>query len=139
MSTTLSPERIELGRFFTVTARRFRDGDRRPMEMFSPAIDAEWHELLTSPEYADFCTETAGMPLGHAPFIGVGEISWVQAYEEMFGSLPEIWFTDKDGQVDREALNRYRDTGVVVAEWDCGPTTGDGDDAVPERRETATR
>ncbi|MGW1886556.1 hypothetical protein [Streptomyces sp. NPDC001970] len=137
MSTTLTPQRTELGRFFAITGDRFRCGDERPPEMFSGAIDAEWHQMLKTPEeYAKFCMTAAGMPLRHAPLKGVGEISWVRAYEEMFGPLPEIWFTAEDDQINQEALNRYRETGTVVAEWDCGPTTGDGDDVVPKPRET---
>ncbi|GAA4912713.1 hypothetical protein ACFPM3_23885 [Streptomyces coeruleoprunus] len=139
MSTILSPQRVELGRFFTVTGNRFRDGDTTPLEMFSEAIDMEWHQMLQTPEYREFCVATAGMLLGHAPLSGVGEISWVGAYEEMYGSLPEIWFTNKDGQVDERALARYRETGTVVAEWDCTPTTGDGDDVVPKRGKATAR
>ncbi|WKX70919.1 hypothetical protein [Streptomyces sp. XD-27] len=139
MSTPFSPERDELGRFFTITGQRFREGETSPLEMFSGAIDAEWHRMLGGPGYGDFCTETAGMVIGHAPMKGLGEISWVRAYENMFGPLPEVWFTGADGQVDEETLAQYRKTGTVVSEWDCGPTTGDGDDLVPTPRKATTR
>ncbi|MGW7820138.1 hypothetical protein ACWGLF_18870 [Streptomyces puniciscabiei] len=138
MHSTMTPERVELGRFFKVTVRRFEEGQSAP-EMFSGAVDAEWHRLLNTPEYADFCTAHAGSLIGHAENTGAGEISWVKAYQEMFGPLPEIWFTGADGQVDALALGRYRDTGIVVAEWDCSPTGGDGDDIAPKPRETASR
>jgi hypothetical protein len=138
MSTTLTPERVELGKFFKVSVRQFEAGHAAP-EMFSTAIDAEWHRLLDSPEYDGFCREHAGQRIGHSPVKGVGEISWVSAYEEMFGPLPDIWFTSVDGQVDEEALARYRESGVVVAEWDCSPVPGDGGDIAPKRRKAATR
>lgn len=141
MNSTLSPERVELGRFFKVSVRRFEDGHAAP-EMFSGAIDAEWHRMLNTPEYAAFCIKHAGALIGHAECQAEGPISWVPAYEEMFGPLPELWFTDADGVVGTTVLARYRETGVVVAEWDCTPTTGDGDgdDGVaPEPRNLATR
>ncbi|MFF4038617.1 hypothetical protein [Streptomyces sp. NPDC001816] len=138
MSTTMSPERTELGRFFAVTVRQFEAGQTAP-EMFSAAIDAEWHRLLNDPEYAQFCSEHADHLIGHVENKGTGPISWVSAYEEMFGPLPKIWFTGKDGQIDTEALARYRQTGVVVAEWDCTPTGGDDDDFAPKPRKAATR
>ncbi|MFD7829875.1 hypothetical protein [Kitasatospora sp. NPDC059803] len=63
--------------------------------------------------------------------MGVGFISWVGAYEEAYGPLPEIWFTDADDTVNTVALARYRETGEVWAEWDCSPAPGDGDDLAP--------
>ncbi|MFF7705678.1 hypothetical protein [Streptomyces lydicus] len=41
--------------------------------------------------------------------------------------------------MDQDALARYRETGTVVAEWDCSPTGGEGDDVAPDRPETARR
>jgi hypothetical protein len=52
----------------------------------------------------------------------------VSAYEEAYGPLPEVWFTAADGTVNTQALKRYRETGEVWAEWDCGPVPGDGDE-----------
>ncbi|MFF6772681.1 hypothetical protein ACFY8W_03865 [Streptomyces sp. NPDC012637] len=133
MSTT-SVERRELGRFLAVAKQRYDTGES-PAEMFSPAVDAEWHKLLATPEYATFSTEHAGIVLGHREVKGSGPIAWVAAYKEAYGPLPEIWFTDAEGVLDEAALARYRDTGTVVAEWDCSPTSGDGDDeAVPATR-----
>lgn len=129
--STTSTEQAELGRFLTIAGRRFAAGQPAP-EMFSPAVDAAWHELLDSPGYPAFCAEHAGRSIGHAPGSGAGPVSWVRDYEALFGVLPELWFTDRDGRVDREGVARYRETGVVVAEWDCSPVPGDGgDDAVP--------
>ncbi|MGW2631497.1 hypothetical protein ACWC2K_19475 [Streptomyces chattanoogensis] len=129
-------EQVELGRFLEVTARQFDAGCTAP-EMLSPAIDGEWHRLLNSPDYQAFCTEHAGRQIGHAPTVGAGEIPWIRAYEELFGPLPEIWFTDQLGRLDHEGLTHYRETGTVVAEWDCSPVPGGGDVAAPARQ-TAT-
>ncbi|GHE04125.1 hypothetical protein [Streptomyces alanosinicus] len=137
MSTTLTPERVELGRFFTVAAARLAAG-HTVVEMFSGAVDAEWHRFLDEPGYKAFSTDHAGHVLGHAPTAGSGDISWVTAYEKLFGPLPEVWFTGADGRIDAVALARYRETGVVVAEWDCSPTGGDSDDLAAGTRQKAT-
>ncbi|MCX2185552.1 hypothetical protein KV205_34340 [Streptomyces sp. SKN60] len=129
----LTIERRELGRFLAIAGQRFADG-HAPAEMFSRAVDAEWHRMLGTPEYDALSGECAGRLLGHREMSGFGPIGWVTAYEAAFGPLPEVWFTDGKGVLDEAALARYRETGEVVAEWDCGPTTGDGDDVVPETR-----
>ncbi|KJS53821.1 hypothetical protein VM98_23060 [Streptomyces rubellomurinus subsp. indigoferus] len=119
-----------MGRFFTITARSF-DAGRTAPQMFSGAIDAAWHQLLTDPAAHDaFTTEHAGRPLTHSPIKGAGFITWLSTYEEAYGPLPQIWFTDATGTVDTDSLARYRETGQVWAEWDCSPAPGD-DDAVP--------
>ncbi|MFE3881809.1 hypothetical protein ACFXPQ_02595 [Streptomyces lydicus] len=133
----MSTETTELRRFLTITGQRFDNGQSAP-EMFSPAVDAVWHELLGTPQYADLCQETAGRLIGHAATGGRGPNAWVTAYEEAYGRLPEVWFTDADGNVDQEAIARYRATGTVVAEWDCAPIGG-GDVAPDRRPETARR
>ncbi|MFC0601106.1 hypothetical protein [Streptomyces palmae] len=128
MSTATS----ELRRFLVIAGRRLRNG-QSAAEMFSPAVDAVWHQMLGTPQYQALCRETAGRPIGHAANKGQGPISWVTAYEEAYGPLPEIWFTDAEGRLDHEAIARYRATGTVVAEWDCSPIGGGGDDdLVPE-------
>lgn len=59
MTAAQTPERTELGKFFQVSALQFDAGLSAP-EMFSAAIDAEWHQLLHDPQYAQFCAEHAG-------------------------------------------------------------------------------
>ncbi|MFF8790781.1 hypothetical protein [Streptomyces sp. NPDC015125] len=130
----MSTATTELRRLLTITGQRFNNGQPAP-EMFSPAVDAAWHELLDTPQYAALCQESAGRPIGHTATSGHGPISWVTAYEEAYGPLPQIWFTDADGNVDQDALARYRETGTVVAEWDCAPIGGG--DVTPDRPETA--
>ncbi|MFI2757537.1 hypothetical protein ACH5A3_01465 [Streptomyces echinatus] len=134
----MSTATIELGRFLTITGRRFRNGESAP-EMFSGAVDAEWHDMLGTHEYAALCEETAGQQIRHVANNGAGPIAWVTAYEEAYGPLPEIWFTDAEGNLNEECLARYRETGRVVAEWDCGPAGGDGDDVAPKAPETVRR
>ncbi|MYQ77516.1 MULTISPECIES: hypothetical protein [unclassified Streptomyces] len=133
----MSTATTELRRFLTITGRRFESGQSAP-EMFSPAVDKAWHDLLGTPAYEALCLESAGQPIRHVANNGHGPIGWVTAYEEAYGPLPEIWFTDADGNVDQAAVARYRESGVVVAEWDCGPAGGDGD-IVPVRPETVRR
>ncbi|MFB6828418.1 hypothetical protein [Streptomyces hydrogenans] len=128
--SSMTIEDRELGRFLALAGQRFDRGEG-PAEMFSRAVDAAWHQLLPTPGYAAFSTEHAGAVLGHREMKGFGPVGWVAAYEEAYGPLPEIWFTDEAGVLHEEALARYRETGLVVAEWDCGPTTGDSDDAAP--------
>ncbi|MFE2723536.1 hypothetical protein [Kitasatospora sp. NPDC059327] len=123
----LSPELIELGKFFTIAARRIGVGATAP-EMFSGAVDAAWHTLVADPAAHDaFALQHAGRKLTHVETKGSGPIAWVAAYEEAYGPLPEIWFADADGTVNTDALAQYRKTGTVTAEWDCGPRPGPGD------------
>lgn len=134
MTTTATTiECRELGRFLTLAGQQLARGEGAA-EMFSRAVDATWHQLLTTPEYMAFSTKYTGAVLGHREARGTGPIGWVAAYEKDYGPLPEIWFTDEKGVLDTSALDRYRRTGRVVAEWDCVPTTGDGDDAAPGSR-----
>ncbi|WP_234322953.1 hypothetical protein [Streptomyces sp. NRRL S-350] len=132
MSTTTTikscTELDELGKFFTITARRLDAGEAAP-EMFSAAIDTAWHQLATDPAaHGTFAVQYANRKLVHVESAGAGFISWVSAYEEVYGPLPETWFTDAAGSVDTESLARYRETGEVWAEWNCSPAPGDGDD-----------
>ncbi|MEU1285645.1 hypothetical protein [Kitasatospora sp. NPDC005856] len=133
MTTTIKScvELDELGKFFTIAARRIAAGEAAP-EMFSAAVDSAWHRLAADPTaHEAFALKHAGRKLTHIESSGAGFISWVSTYEEAYGPLPEIWFTDADGAVDAEAMSRYRETGEVSAEWDCSPEPGDGDDLVP--------
>ncbi|MCX4683960.1 hypothetical protein OG401_06470 [Kitasatospora purpeofusca] len=132
-TTDPSAELAELGKFFTIAARRFDAGGAAP-EMFSAAIDTAWHALAADPAaHEAFALQHVGRRLTHVESKGFGTITWVAAYEEAYGALPEIWFTDADGVVNTEALTQYRETGTVVAEWNCGPKPdpGDGDDLTP--------
>ncbi|WP_274559278.1 hypothetical protein [Streptomyces spiramyceticus] len=135
--STETLEKVELGRFFTVSARCFAVGHGAP-EMFSPAIDAEWHRLMETPEYTEFSSRHGGQAFGHASNCGAGSVTWITTYEEMYGALPEIWFTREDGTLDETGFTHYRETGEVVAEWNCSPAPGDGD-AAPTQEKAAAR
>ncbi|GAA1230764.1 hypothetical protein GCM10009665_21450 [Kitasatospora nipponensis] len=130
-ATALSMELIELGRFFKITARRFDTGQSAP-EMFSTAIDAVWHQLAEDPQaHSEFTAEYAGREIVHVETSGRGHVAWVAGYEEAYGPLPEVWFADANGTVDVAALAAYRETGRVVAEWNCSPAPGDDDGNMP--------
>ncbi|MEV7783583.1 hypothetical protein [Kitasatospora sp. NPDC088351] len=132
-TTTIKPgtELDELGKFFTIAARRIDAGEAAP-EMFSAAIDTAWHQLVNDPAVHEaFALKHAGRKLAHVESAGTGFISWVSAYEEAYGPLPEIWFADADGTVNTGALARYRESGEVWAEWSCSPAPSDPD-AAPE-------
>ncbi|MFJ3787949.1 hypothetical protein [Kitasatospora sp. NPDC090091] len=119
--STITNELVELGKFFTITGRRLAAGNTAP-EMFSGAIDAAWHLLAADAEaHAEFTATHAGRGLLHVEGSGEGFVSWVAAYQEVYGQLPEIWFTDAEGMVNTEALARYRESGEVWASWKCSP------------------
>ncbi|MFF0292394.1 hypothetical protein ACFYST_02565 [Kitasatospora sp. NPDC004614] len=121
----------ELGKFFTIAGQFFEAGLPAP-KMFSGAIDLAWHRLTEDPsEHDAFTVKYAGRRLQHVEGGGECFIDWVGAYEKAYGPLPEIWFTDADGELDAEALGRYRITGTVWAEWDCSPVPSDGDELTP--------
>ncbi|UQS30301.1 hypothetical protein J5J01_00420 [Streptomyces fradiae] len=128
----MNAETTELRRFLTIAGQRLANGQSAP-ETFSPAVDAVWHQMLGTPAYTALCHETAGRPVRHVPNNGYGPIAWVSAYEAAYGPLPEIGFTDADGTVDQDALTRYRETGTVVADWDCSPAGGDSDELAPSQ------
>ncbi|MFF2194759.1 hypothetical protein [Streptomyces sp. NPDC058157] len=110
----------ELGRFLTVAGLRHRAGEPAP-EMFSGAVDAAWHQALEARDYPALCAGTAGELVSHAESGGHGPIAWISVYEEAYGPLPDIWFTDAACRLDTALLAVYRETGTVTASWNCGP------------------
>ena len=100
----------ELSKFFAI-ATMAEDAPG----MFSTFIDAEWHRLMQTRDYAEFCIRTVGQEVGHAPIDGEGEIRWVDKYHQQFGALPAAWFADENGVVDTAALARYLETQTVRA------------------------
>ncbi|MBV6696255.1 hypothetical protein KV557_03820 [Kitasatospora aureofaciens] len=132
--TVTTTELDELGRFFAIAGRRLAAGDRAP-EMFSGAIDAAWHRLAgDKAAHIAFTTAHAGFALTHVEDAGSGDVAWVAEYENAYGPLPMVWFTNESGVVDTAAWHRYRDAGQVWASWKCGPVGG-GDDSCPEPSE----
>jgi hypothetical protein len=120
---TVEEAREELSKFFTVAMM----ADEAP-GMFSAFIDAEWHRLMETPDYPDFCMRSVGQHVGHAPSLdGEGEIPWIDVYHQLFGALPGAWFADETGVVDTDSMATYLDTQTVRASWNCSPTSGDPD------------
>jgi hypothetical protein len=112
--------RLELARFLQI----FRDNPC-PLEMWSSAVDNEWHQLLKDgDEYNMFCMQQVGKYVGHSEgqgFSGISSISWIQEYEKKFGELGLIWFHDQVGQIDLNLCEEYLWTGEVYASWNCHP------------------
>ncbi|MBB6170064.1 hypothetical protein HNR23_000124 [Nocardiopsis mwathae] len=134
----MTPEiaRTELAKFFVIA-----DLASESPEMFSAYIDAEWHRMLGTKEYRALYRDAVGHSVGHVSAPGSGTPSWLGLYHERYGTLPCVWFADKNGAVDRELYGRYlRNRGgrlhsddapaevPLIVTWDCQPTTNDGDD-----------
>ena len=113
----------ELGKFFA-TAKRYTERTGEPAFMPVCVVDEVWHDLLNRPdEYLTFCNEVLGQgqTIGHLAIKGAGPVEWVSDYEETFGKLPSIWVLRTDDEQDAQAYERYRETGVLYASWDCTP------------------
>lgn len=125
---TRSDALTELGKFFGLVRDAAASGGNTRLPMFSPFIDAAWHQLQHAPDDLDrFCREHASGPVRHLTTGGTGTIEWVAAYEAAYGPLPLIWFTDADGNLDVATRAAYLKTGIVVSDWDCAPAPGDID------------
>ncbi|WP_344102173.1 hypothetical protein [Nocardiopsis rhodophaea] len=134
----MSPEaaRTELAKFFVIA-----DLASESPEMFSAYIDAEWHRMLGTKEYRALCREAVGHRVCHVTAPGSGTPSWLNLYHERYGTLPSVWFADRNGTVDQELYGHYlRNRGgllsseksaaqaPLIVTWDCQPTTNDEDD-----------
>jgi len=109
----------ELHKFFSL----INGEEPSRFKMFSPAVDAVWHDLLHRPDEYRAFLENAGASagLGHAPASGFGVISWVEKYHAIYGQLPEIWFKDAEGNLNDGIYSTYLETSTVVTAWDCTP------------------
>ncbi|MGE1164476.1 hypothetical protein ACQJ0Y_14505 [Peribacillus simplex] len=111
----------ELGRFFSLAGMGVNN-----LVMPAGVIDEVWHnKLKNQEEYTEFCNETAGGHITHAPMKGEGEIKWVPEYEKQFGKLDPAWFTKETGEVDKPKYEAYLRDGKVSMEWDCVPIQTD--------------
>lgn len=111
----------ELERFLAVAQTHQHETGK---QAFMPAcpVDTEWHRRLEQPkEYMVFCHNAVGPDIRHEPAQGEGEIDWTGTYEKLYGPLPEIWFRNTNGILDRTRRQKYLDTGVFYASWDCTP------------------
>jgi hypothetical protein len=112
---------VELGRFFAVAQTYHQETGE---QAFMPAcpVDSEWHRLLSAPdEYRAFCHDALGRDIPHQPVKGEGELAWSKTYEKLYGSLPEVWFRDSFGVINTVRRQKYLETGVFYASWDCSP------------------
>ncbi|NOK59850.1 MAG: hypothetical protein GFH27_549291n42 [Chloroflexi bacterium AL-W] len=117
MTTLKERATVELGRIFELAT----DGVEN-VTMPSRYIDSVWHDMLKEPaSYEAFCKRVAGVVVEHTPAQGEGEITWVSSYEEKFGKLDSVWFTDEHGVLDNNLYETYLETGHVRASWDCTP------------------
>jgi len=111
----------ELERFLMVAEAYRHESGRRA---FMPAcpVDTEWHRILKQPDdYRKFCHAAVARDVLHEPSQGEGEIGWLGTYERLYGRLPEIWFRSTDGILDMSRRQKYLDTGVFYASWECNP------------------
>lgn len=103
----------------------------RPLGMISPLIDEVWHQfILFTRQYAKFCAEIFGYFVHHQPRTshtplpkGSGK-TFVAAYTEFFGELPDIWFLDKDGK--RRLSATCDPPRRAEKKSDCGEDTPSG-------------
>ena len=111
----------ELERFLAVAQMHKQETGK---QAFMPAcpVDTEWHRFLERPdEYNEFCRDAVGHNVRHESAQGEGEIGWTGTYEKLYGPLPEVWFRDTRGVLNRFRRQTYLDTGVFYASWDCIP------------------
>lgn len=113
----------ELGKFFAA-AQKYTARTGKPAFMPVCVVDEAWHDLLNRPdEYLAFCNEVLGegQAIGHVSIKGSGPVEWVSDYEETFGKLPAIWVLRAGGEQNAQAYERYGETGILHASWDCTP------------------
>ncbi|TYR78270.1 hypothetical protein FZC66_20105 [Priestia megaterium] len=116
----------ELGRYFELAV----DGVEN-LGMPDNILDKVWHEKLENPEeYLKFCNNTVGCYIEHGQLMGEGEPSWIKNYEDKFGKLDPIWFTNDKGSFNEGAYNSYINTGKVKMSWNCNAIPLDEKDPV---------
>ena len=111
----------ELRRFFVV-AQVYQQKTGKQAFMPACPVDTEWHHQLDSAEeYQRMCHDVVGRYVHHQPAQGEGEIGWLGMYEKFYGGLPEVWFRDTNGVLDKTRREKYLEAGVFYASWDCTP------------------
>ena len=93
------------------------------VKMFSKFIDNVWHQMRNDPaSYEDFSLEACGHVITHAEESGEGAIEFIKIYEEKYGKMPDVWFMDKEGELDIENFVNHIEGRSVITGWDCNPT-----------------
>lgn len=109
--------KAELAKAFQLAA------DGVDVKMFSKFIDGVWHDMAEDEEaFERFSLEACGHVISHAETSGEGAITFIDAYEERFGKMPDVWFMDAQGRLDRDLFAKHILEGQVVTGWDCTPT-----------------
>jgi hypothetical protein len=107
---------------FLVVARDYEAATGLSAPMPVCAVDTYWHDFLKHPaEYQALCDSVAGHYVEHRPLSGEGEIPWVPFYEEKYGALGAIWFSDTNGTEIPGVRANYERTGGYRMAWDCTP------------------
>jgi len=113
--------KVELERFLKV-AVLCQEKDASNVYMPCCYVDKVWHELLTDTvEYTRIVSHVFSGEIDHISIKGSGIVEWVPLYEEKFGKLHSIWFTDENEIVNEKSYGEYLETGVMRASWDCTP------------------
>lgn len=111
----------ELERFL-IMAEVYRSETGRQAFMPACPVDTAWHRLLEQPEqYKLFCHNMVGRDILHEPAKGEGEIQWTETYEKLYGPLPATWFRNTKGILNISQRQKYLETGIFYAAWDCVP------------------
>ena len=119
----------EFKKFMALIALGHRD-----ISMTSPEVDEVWHNfILFTYEYANFCSDFIGEFVHHVPRTSRRQISslgrerFVSAYENVFGSMPQMWSA---GDTLREKRSSYArdcdsscgnitDSAILMDRADC--------------------
>ncbi|MEK4758634.1 hypothetical protein NSS69_11905 [Macrococcus sp. FSL W8-0367] len=107
---------VELKKFFSLL-----DSEQ---EYYMPrcVVDKVWHEKLKDEEeYKKFCMNYSKSYVKHEENKGKGDIPWVSKYENKFGKLAPVWFTNEEGDLLNDTYERYIKEGEIHLEWDCVP------------------
>ena len=111
----------ELIKFFELSREKIDD-----LKMPRCIIDEYWHELLElENEYEKFCIKYAGRIIFHEKSGGEEVLEWVKRYEQNYGVLSPLWFTDKFRELDIKSYEQYKQSGIVKLSWDCQPAIRD--------------
>lgn len=98
-----------------------------PLGMSSKRVDEVWHQfILFTPHYQAFCDDVLGEFMHHVPNTShtgnpeVTEGSFVRAYQEVFGEIPEIWDLER-GLLHSGKLGKIESTCSGCSSSGCSP------------------
>jgi hypothetical protein len=100
---------LELKRYLVLAGT-----ETKPLPMMSALVDAAWHQfILYSAEYEQFCCSLFGSYQHHQPRPadrdandGTAQLStFVDAYRERFGPLPDVWHNERCLRADTRLVH----------------------------------